>query len=189
MSEIETLGALELKTVSADGVFEAYASRFNEVDLGNDIVQAGAYTRTLKTRPAERVAMLWAHDQKRPIGVWLELKEDRRGLLARGRLTLDSTDGRDALAHIRAGSMSGLSIGYRATDTDHDQRGRRLLKAVELREISLVAIPMLDTARIGKTDDAPLEIASPCEWEAVRAGVEALELRVGIERARRALTS
>lgn len=71
---------IELKAVGDQGEIEGYASNFGNRDLAGDIVQRGAFTRSLKGRPAGAVAMLWGHDQKRPIGVWSEIAEDHLGL-------------------------------------------------------------------------------------------------------------
>ncbi|QBX99839.1 HK97 family phage prohead protease [Rhodophyticola sp. CCM32] len=129
---------------------EGYASLFGACDQGGDVVQAGAYGRSLNAlKSAGRsVKMLWQHDPAQPIGIWDEVREDGTGLWVKGRL-LDSTQkGREAAALIEAGAIDGLSIGYRTVRATKDGQGRRLLSEVELWEVSLVTFPMLPQARV-----------------------------------------
>jgi uncharacterized protein len=158
---------LEHKFCRADSVLtvtdgtriEGYASLFGKVDQGGDVVQAGAYARSLKALEAagRRVKMLWQHDPAQPIGIWDELREDAQGLYVRGRLLSDVARGREAAALIEAGAIDGLSIGYRTKRAEKDAGGRRLLAEVELWEVSLVTFPMLPDARVGAKADDPAE--------------------------------
>ena len=75
----------DLKSVEADGTFSGYASLFGAVDLGQDLVMPGAFAQSLDARGARGVKLLFQHDPNEPIGVWLELNEDDKGLFARGR--------------------------------------------------------------------------------------------------------
>lgn len=148
----------EVLTVSDGHVIEGYASLFGACDQGGDVVQKGAYSRSLKglSDQGRRVKMLWQHDPAQPIGVWDELREDGKGLWVRGRI-LDAVEkGREAAALIGAGAIDGLSIGYRTVRATKDDRGQRLLNEVELWEVSLVTFPMLPQARVGahKADEA-----------------------------------
>ena len=45
-------------------------------------------------------------------------------------------------------AVKGLSIGYRTIDQDFDDDGRRLLKEVELWEVSVVSLPMNPLAQV-----------------------------------------
>jgi HK97 family phage prohead protease len=148
----------EALTVSDGHVIEGYASLFGTCDQGGDVVQKGAYARSLTGLSAQgrRVKMLWQHDPAQPIGVWDELREDGKGLWVKGRI-LDAVEkGREAAALIGAGAIDGLSIGYRTVRATKDDRGQRLLNEVELWEVSLVTFPMLPQARVGaqKADEA-----------------------------------
>jgi hypothetical protein len=93
--------------------------------------------------------MLFQHDPSEPIGVWLELREDHQGLFARGRLIPEVARARELLALLRAGSIDGLSIGFRTVKGNIDPRTRvRRLLAVDLWEISIVTFPLLAGARV-----------------------------------------
>ena len=56
--------------------------------------------------------MLWQHDYSHPIGVWLDMEEDHKGLLVKGRLLLEVTKGREAYSLLKNGISNGLSIGF-----------------------------------------------------------------------------
>src|SRR5437763_12967687 len=73
-------------TIDAEGTVEGYASLFGEIDKARDMIMPGAFAQTLRLRTVRRIPMLFQHDPAEPIGVWLELFEDNRGLFARGRL-------------------------------------------------------------------------------------------------------
>ncbi|MBL4801733.1 MAG: HK97 family phage prohead protease [Emcibacter sp.] len=146
-----------LKTYETDGQighFEGYASVFNTVDRGNDLILPGAFTRSLRERGAGGVKFLWQHDPKEPMGILDELREDARGLYVRGRLILDVERAREAYRLLDAGALDGLSIGFHTLKSKQRADGVRLLQEVDLWEISLVTFPMNELARISsfKTD-------------------------------------
>jgi len=136
-------------TIAADGAVEGYASLFGEVDAARDMVLPGAFAASLRVRGVRRIPMLFQHDPSEPVGVWLELREDWRGLYARGRLIPEVARARELLALIRAGAIDGLSIGFRTVKSRIDPRTRiRRLEAIDLWEISLVTFPLLAGARV-----------------------------------------
>jgi len=145
--------------LGAGAVISGYASLFGTPDQGGDVVQKGAYAKSLKTlsRQGRSVKMLWQHDPTQPIGVWEEVKEDEKGLWVKGRILTDIQTGQEALALIEAGAIDGLSIGYRTTRAQKGAAGQRLLHELDLWEVSLVTFPMLPEARVeGSEGDAEL---------------------------------
>lgn len=132
-----------------DGTVEGYASLFGEVDQARDMVMPGAFTQTLRTRGLRRIPMLFQHDPAEPIGIWLDLTEDFRGLRARGKLIPDVARARELLALLDAGAIDGLSIGYKTVRGQIDPKTRvRKLYQVDLWEISIVTFPLLAGARV-----------------------------------------
>ena len=127
---------------------QGYASRFGERDLAGDIVRPGAFAASLLARPAPR-PMLHAHETGTPVGVWDRLVEDATGLWVEGRMLL-SPETATLARLVRAGSVSGLSIGYRTLRSRQTFGGRELLE-LDLWEVSVVAFPMLPTARLQLT--------------------------------------
>ncbi|MCE1235086.1 MAG: HK97 family phage prohead protease [Hyphomicrobiales bacterium] len=145
----------ELDQVGADGVFTGHACLFGVEDLARDVIERGAFRATLARRGVGGVKMLWHHDPAEPIGRWLEIREDGRGLFVRGRLLTEVARGREALALMRAGVLDGLSIGFRTVKGRRDARsGLRRLAEIDLWEISLVTFPMQPAARVASVEAA-----------------------------------
>lgn len=156
---------------TAQGRIEGLASPFGgEPDAYGDVIAPGAFSKSLAEHAARGTspAMLWAHDQARPIGVWEKLTEKADGLHVEGMLALSTTDGAEAFEHLRAGAITGLSIGFtvKRDGAEYAPTGR-ILKAIDLAEISLVTIPAARAARVTAVKGAPLMVASQAELEAL----------------------
>jgi HK97 family phage prohead protease len=183
--------------IDADGTVEGYASLFGEIDQARDMVMRGAFADTLRQRGINRIPMLFQHDPAEPVGVWLELREDHRGLFARGRLIPEVTRGRELLSLLRAGAIDGLSIGFRTVQGRIDPRTRiRRLHAVDLWENSIVTFPLLAGARVRAVKQAAPSSPEPKasfarmraerDWRALMGGVaEPVETRRPLEVVRR----
>lgn len=137
-----------LDDVEPDGSFSGYASLFGRVDLGRDVVERGAFSRSLAERGAAGVRMLFQHDPNQPIGAWTEIREDGRGLFVRGRLTPGVAKSREVLELMRGGALDGLSIGFRTVRARSEPSGVRRILEADLWEISVVTFPMLPGARV-----------------------------------------
>jgi uncharacterized protein len=136
--------------IGEDGSFSGYASLFDRIDLSRDRVRPGAFRASLARKGAAGIRMLWQHDPAEPIGVWLSLVEDARGLLVQGRLA-SVTRAREARSLLAEGALDGLSIGFRIEKASTDPRtGIRDLTEIDLWEISLVTFPMLPDARVAR---------------------------------------
>ncbi|MDB5569078.1 MAG: phage prohead protease, family [Hyphomicrobiales bacterium] len=171
---------LALERVDARGRFEGYASVFGVVDLGRDMVMKGAFAATLKRRGAGGVRLLWRHDPAQPLGAWLALAEDQRGLRARGQLDLATPASRRAFAQMREGALDGLSIGYRALRQSRaGPGGVRRLHVIDLMEISLVDHPMLPQARVSPVAATGSKCAEArLDWRLAAFSVELSLLRL-----------
>ncbi len=123
--------------------FAGYASVFDRVDRGGDVVRAGAFAASLRARRA--VPLLWQHRPGALVGTIEMLAEDARGLRVVARVTHPT-----AAALVARGALTGLSFGYRVRGA----RGAnpRELLALDLAEISLVAQPMQPLARVIAVD-------------------------------------
>ncbi len=144
-------------TIDSDGTVEGYASLFGEIDQARDMVMPGAFARSLALRDVRRVPMLFQHDPAEPIGIWLELIEDGRGLRARGKLIPDVQRSREVLALVKAGAIDGLSIGFKTVKGRVDPKSRvRKLDQVDLWEISIVTFPLLNGARVDTVKQATM---------------------------------
>jgi HK97 family phage prohead protease len=140
---------LTLKAVGDDGTIEGYGSTFGGLpDAYGDVVQKGAFSKTLQDR-GTKVKMLWQHRSDSPIGVWDSMQEDSHGLKMTGRLLLSIQQGREAYELLKAGAISGLSIGYIPVQQDYDSKtGINTIKEVKLLETSVVTFPANTSATI-----------------------------------------
>ncbi len=142
-------GAGAAPHIDAEGYFEGYASLFGVADLGRDVGDARRFRASLTQRTALGVKLLWQHDPRSPVGEWLDIAEDQRGLRVAGRLDLDLPKARDLHRLITRGSIDGLSIGFKAESEKRDPAtGLRRLEKLDLWEISIVSFPLLPQARI-----------------------------------------
>lgn len=141
----------ELKEVSDTGSFTGILSVYNVVDLGKDLVEPGAFTKTLQESGGE-VPCLYRHED--PIGT-LSVTDTGSGLEVKGQLILDSNpdgspsvpDAYKALALMRKRVVRGMSIGF-MTIKSAVVDGVRHLKELSLKEGSVVLFPMLPLAQI-----------------------------------------
>ena len=113
--------------------FEGWAARFDRVDRAGDVIRRGAFGG------CGLVPLLWGH-RGRAIGA-VAFNEDEFGLSVMGEI-----DEPSAAAMVRAGTIDGLSVGYRALRV-RQGAWREILRA-ELVEVSLVAQPMQVGARV-----------------------------------------
>ncbi|MBM3763275.1 MAG: HK97 family phage prohead protease [Acidobacteria bacterium] len=148
MNEMKHL-LLEVKLAHGDGGgFEGIASVYGNVDSYGDIVEPGAFSKSIKER-GSNVPILWQHDATKPIGSG-QVFETSAGLGIKGRILDTVTQGREALALLRAGVVKGLSIGYRTLKDEWDStRKVKLLKEIKLYEVSVVTFPANELATVG----------------------------------------
>lgn len=158
---------LELRGITSDGTFSGYASVFGEVDLGQDVIERGAFRRSIEERGAAGIRMLYQHDPAEPIGAWRTIREDERGLYVEGVLAPGVARSREVHSLMKTGALDGLSIGFRTVRSSKEGRSskdgrsgkaagsgvRRILEA-DLWEISVVTFPMLPSARVSDVKHA-----------------------------------
>ncbi|MBA3446364.1 MAG: HK97 family phage prohead protease [Pseudaminobacter sp.] len=146
--------ALEIEVKSApDGTVTGLASTFGgSPDRHGDIVQKGAFARTLSEHRAEGTlpAMLWSHKLDEPIGRWTDMQEDGKGLVVSGAINLKTSRGREAFEHVSAGDATGFSIGYLLPEggRKYNNDGSFTIVDADLVEVSVVTVPANSRARI-----------------------------------------
>lgn len=134
------------KMDDATGMIEGYASTFGNVDLGFDIVDKGAFTKTLVENV--KIPILKDHNMCTQVGWNHEAKEDDVGLLVMGKYNMEDPLARGAYAlakqGLEIGAKVGLSIGYITikAEPDRDNPMIRRLKELKLLEYSQVTFPM-----------------------------------------------
>lgn len=133
------------QSVANDGKIAGYGAVFGNVDSQKDRIERGAFSKSLSGRAP---AMLWMHDATQPIGRWTNVSEDERGLMVEGELALKTQAGAEAYELLKMGALNGLSIGYRVVKSDVAADRVKVLKEVDLFEVSLVTFPANDLARV-----------------------------------------
>jgi len=147
------------------GMFEGYGSVFGNKDLGNDVIEKGAFTKSIKRRTNKGVKLLYQHKSDMPIGVFDEIREDDHGLVVKGRLALKTQAGAEAYELLKMGALDGLSIGFKInpSEVSYDRRSnKRIIKEVDLMEVSLVTFPMNPQATVRSVKGQEISIR---EWE------------------------
>ena len=143
-----------MELINSDLRISGYASLFGQSDLSGDVVQRGAFAASLLGLSGH-LPMLFGHETAEPIGVWDRIFEDAAGLFVSGRLMGGNARADRIIRLVREGAVSGLSIGYRAKRSSRLGAGRSLTE-LDLWEVSVVAFPMLRTARITQIDNPDL---------------------------------
>jgi len=128
----------EIKEISAEGSFEGILSPYGNTDLTGDIVERGAYTKTLQEH-GSTVPMLWQHKTDCPIGD-LTLDDRQEGLWCKGQLLMTLPEAQKAYLLVKAKIVKGLSIGFESVK-DAIENGVRHLKEIRLYEGSVVTFP------------------------------------------------
>lgn len=134
----------------AQGVFEGYASVFDVTDADGDIILPGAFKKALASQ-SRAVAMFYNHRAwEIPVGKWLSLEEDSKGLFVRGELTPGHSGAADLKAAMAHGTVGGMSVGFLATQDDYDlgATGRIFKNVAALREISICTFPANEQATV-----------------------------------------
>jgi HK97 family phage prohead protease len=157
---------LDLKADGDGFAVSGYGSVFDEIDSYGDRIVKGAFVESLTKRKPK---MLWQHRMDKPIGMWDTVAEDGKGLRVDGRLA-DTMQGREARELVKMGAMDGLSIGYQ-TSSDEMEGDIRILKKIELYEVSFVTIPAASSA-----------VITSIKSEMTERGFEALLIEQGFSR-------
>ncbi len=129
---------LDLKTLTEDGTFTGYLSVFNNTDSYGDVVEKGAFVKTLADQRGQ-FPMLWQHDTAEPIGI-MQGAEDDYGLKVTGVLNLAVARANEAYALLKQGAIKGLSIGYVPVKWEMVGQARHL-QEIKLYEGSVVTFP------------------------------------------------
>lgn len=157
-----------------EGIFCGYAAVFGNVDSGGDVIEPGAFTKTI-AEGWERVKILALHnDCWLPIGRPLELREDSNGLFIKAKIS-DTSMGRDVKVLLKDGVLTELSIGYDPVVFEYDEAGIRHLREVKLWETSLVTWAMNNRAVVTDYKDT----AEPVERAKAMAEEAASDLKAG----------
>lgn len=143
------------------GDFKGYLSTFSNQDKAREVVEPGAFKKTLMDAYASKTSrggavllpILWQHKPLEPIGGFIDMQEDEKGLFVNGNLDIDTELGRRAHSGLKKGYLGGLSIGYRVIrDAKNVKTGARHLQELALIEGSVVTFPANTLATVSADD-------------------------------------
>jgi len=164
----------ELKASADGGGFEGLAAAFHNVDesLYGDVIAPGAFAQDLPSFLADGFIGGMNHDWDTPIGRPTGAEERPEGLFVAASIS-DTAHGRDVRTLLRDGVVRKLSIGFKtlgkrylegadevaahwkevgyeptSEDVERAAHGVRLLTRVRLYEVSPVAVPANERARV-----------------------------------------
>ena len=128
------------------GIVKGYGSVFGNEDSDKDIIEKGAYSRTIKNN-GSRVKYLYQHDITTPIGKMRELYEDDKGLAFVAEVP-KTTFGEEVLELMRYKVIDENSVGIMPVKKDYNEDGVRVIKEAKLFEISAVTLASNEEAKI-----------------------------------------
>lgn len=133
--ERKTIRSKALKTDEAQGIVEHLIAVCGNIDLGNDRIKSGAFTKTI-TEQGLKVRVLDQHRRdtilaalgrplslreigrdELPADVLAEYPEATGAVLARTQFLMDTPEGKGAFIRIAEGAVDEYSFGYDALDT------------------------------------------------------------------------
>lgn len=185
--------AIKFANGGPQGVFEGYASVFGVVDGDGDIIEPGAFAQALKTQ-TRPVAMFFNHRRNEiPVGKWLDLSEDSKGLYVRGELTPGNPQSEALKAAMIHGTVGGMSVGFSAAKQDVTAiaTGYSFKSATRLTEISVCTFPANESATVStlKSMETIDSIRDAENWLRDSAGLSKSEAQAFIARIKSAVRS
>ncbi len=146
------------KDASQDCVIEGYANTSTKDRVG-DVVLPVAFEKSLPTY-LDNPVLLLNHNWDDVAGVTQTAEITDKGLFIRARI---SDTRPDLKTQIREGCLRTFSIGYNELDADFDEASKtKVIKALELLEISIVSVPANPEAKFQQID-ANTVVAAPKE--------------------------
>lgn len=149
------------KADTSKRIITGYASTFNNMDHGGDIVMPGAFAKTIADKfPRGKIKVLNQHNWNQPIGLPVDMREDSRGLFVSARISETKT-GDEVLRLVADKVIDSFSIGFDIVKSEQfeDEEMRAALKLpawwpmtklteLNLWEFSPVTFPMNEQAAI-----------------------------------------
>jgi len=112
---------------TTQGIITLYASSFGNVDSDGDVIEKGAFTKTVSERGPQgsnRIKHLWMHNVMEPIGRPIQMMEDMKGLLVVSKVS-DVKNG-DYLKLYADGVITEHSIGFEIIKSQDTKEARRI---------------------------------------------------------------
>lgn len=167
---------------NGEGVIEAYAAVFGNVDSYGDTIKPGAFTETLAEwkESGNNIPLLYGHDFADPfsnIGVVTEATEDEHGLRITARLDLDNAKAAQVYRLMKEKRLSQMSFAFRTLDAGEveiDGDWAYELRRLKLYEVSVVPIGANEETEI-LTVKAATDALATAVKQAANLGVDERE--------------
>jgi HK97 family phage prohead protease len=186
METLFTPTELKFSAEPSSGIFEGYGSIFGNEDSHRDVVLPGCFGPTLTehksrgTMPAlfvEHSAFTPGGDPL-PVGRWLDMVEDSKGLHCRGKLSAPDTEhARRIRGLMEDGALPGLSIAFTVPEGGAiygKSKGepKRQLKQVNLYAVDIVRSPSNPLAGIHSLKATMLLADHQLAGDAIRNAIQ-----------------
>ena len=159
--EKEIRSAGEIRATTDEGILEAYLTKWDSVDSYRSTFERGAFKKTFEERGnAGKIKLLWDHSGL--IGKVLESREDNYGPWIKAQINLDTSAGKEAFAHLRAGDVDAMSFGFNVIQ-DRMDKDLRIISEIRCLEVSPCVFPANESASIISVREEAEE-AIPEEW-------------------------
>ncbi len=129
-------------------VIEVKFASFGNVDSDGDLLVKGCFAKSVNDRGPQsstnrKIAFLWQHDMRNPIGRILEIREEDDGAYARIRMSdFDAVpDAKRAYVQLTDGDINQFSFGFEYVwdKVEYDEeKDAFIVREVKLYEISVV---------------------------------------------------
>ena len=125
---------------SKNRVVTGYLSTFGVKDKHGDIIEKGAFSKSLMERK-ESIFFLNQHNWQQPHGKFAVIQEDEKGLYFESNPLIDTSYSMDVIKLYEAGIMREHSIGFSTVKQEYDRKTEtNYLKELKLYEGSNVTI-------------------------------------------------
>lgn len=128
----------EVKEVTDKGIVTFYAAVFGNEDLGGDVIERGAFKKTLSEN-SKNFRHFKDHNPNLMPGVIQSIKEDDYGLLTTSKLILSTQLGKETYEQYKALAEAGKSVEHSIgfnTIKHEEKQDLRILKELRLFEVS-----------------------------------------------------
>lgn len=166
----------------ADGEFFAYASVFGNRDSYGDVVQKGAFAKSLAewAKGDNPIPLLWGHNFADPdynLGYIKEAVEDDRGLRVHAALDMDSPKSLQVYRLLKSGRVAQMSFAYDVVKETYVES-----VSVDNGDGTSTVTPSyysLDELKIHEVSVVPLGANQETEVLAVKSATDALRAKAG----------
>jgi HK97 family phage prohead protease len=156
--EVKDLGLSDVKARKAEGTgliteLEGYVAAFGNVDAQNDVIEPGAFDRTIAERvKGGKVKLLIDHlwDVEHTAGTIDDAQPDAHGLKVHAVVDEDD-DVQRAVRKVDRGHVTGMSIGYETMRAEYEEREDAIIRhltELKLFEGSITPFPANEAAVI-----------------------------------------